>query len=84
MARPPDDTFEVPARHDQTSPLSVKLSPFCVFIESQRVRFTDGGLSLLAGSDPETVPDQFAIVSPEPQLRNELACKYSDGICLRG
>lgn len=45
MARPPDDSLAVPARHDQTSPLSVKLLPRCVFDELQPERFTDGGLS---------------------------------------
>lgn len=49
MARPPDNSIAVPARHNQTSPLSVKLSPPCVLKQSQRARFTDGGLSFSVG-----------------------------------
>ena len=63
MARPPDDSFAVPARHKETSPLSVKMTLRCFFMFRREACFADGGLSLSVRKKFRW----FAAVSSEPQ-----------------
>jgi hypothetical protein len=59
MARPPDDSFAVPARHKQTSPLSAKFTPCYILMFWLVAGFADGGLSRLTGEKFElSLPTQ--------------------------
>jgi len=62
MARPPDDSLAVPARHHQTSPLSVKMTLRC-FSCFGGADFADGGLSFSIRKET-SLPDCDTIGPP--------------------